>query len=67
MENAGEGVVSAKVKSHLRSLDKHFLMFEFMAESHSGRFVPLLIAKKANKIHEETMKILTEDEREEEK
>jgi hypothetical protein len=42
-------------------------MFEFMLESHSGRYVPLLIAKKADKIHKETINILNEDEREEEK
>jgi len=65
LESAPKEEVSMDVKSHLKILDKHFLMFEFMAESHSGRFVPLLIAKKANKIHQETIKILTEEERKE--
>jgi len=67
LASANQKLVSEKVKKHLKMLDKQFMMFEFMAESRSGRFVPLLIAKKANKIHEETVKILNEEEREEEK
>jgi hypothetical protein len=40
---------------------------EMMVESHSGRYVPLLIAKKADKIDEETEKLLKADELEVEK
>ena len=43
------------------------MVFEFMAESRSGRSVPLLITKKAEKIYEETKNILEEEEREVEK
>ncbi len=60
-------MVSPEVKSKLKVLKKHFMMFEFMAVSHSGRYVPLLIAKKADKIDEETEKILKEEESEVEK
>jgi len=67
LENANKALVSDKIKKHLKMLDKQFMMFEFMAESHSGRFIPLLIAKKANIIHKKTVEILNEEEREEEK
>jgi len=67
LESASDDLVSKKVKEHLKVVDKHFMMFEFMAESRSGRFVPQLIAKKAEKIHEETEKILREEEMEQEK
>jgi len=67
LESADDSLVSQKVKDHLKVLDKHFMMFEFMLESHSGHFVPQLIAKKANMIHEETVKILKEEEEKEEK
>jgi hypothetical protein len=65
--SANEKLVSSNVKKRLKVLKKHFMLFEFMAESKSGRFVPMAIAKKANKIHEETTKILQEEEREVEK
>jgi len=64
---AKSNMVSDSVKSKLKTLKKHFMVFEFMAESKSGRFVPLLIAKKANGIHEETIEILKQEEREVEK
>ncbi|NPA59268.1 MAG: hypothetical protein GXO30_02215 [Epsilonproteobacteria bacterium] len=67
LESADDKLVSEKIKKHLKMLDKQFMMFEFMAESHSGRFVPLLIAKKADIIHAKTVEILNEDESEEEK
>jgi hypothetical protein len=67
LESADDKLVPPKIKKHLKIVDKHFMMFEFMAESHSGRFIPLLIAKKANKIHEETLKILADEEKSEEK
>jgi len=57
-------MVSSNVKKHLKVLKKHFMIFEFMAESRSGRYVPLLIAKKAEKINKETKNILEEEERE---
>jgi len=66
LEHESDKLVSPKVKKRLRTIDKHFLMIEFMAESKSGRFVPQLIAKKANKIYEETMAILKEEELKEE-
>ncbi len=59
---ADEKLVSSEVKKRLKVLKKHFMLFEFMAESRSGRFVPLAIAKKANKIHKETKDILREEE-----
>ena len=61
---ANDKMVSPEVKSKLKVLKKHFIMFEFMAASHSGRFVPLLIAKKADKINDETEEILKEEESE---
>jgi len=65
--SAKDEMVSASVKSKLKMLKKHFMVFEFMADSKSGRFVPLLIAKKANGIHEETTTILKQEESEVEK
>jgi len=64
---ADEKLVSKNIKKQLKVLKKHFMIFEFMAESRSGRFVPLAIAKKANKIHKETTEILLEEEEEIEK
>ena len=67
LEGADEKEVSAEVKAHLKVTGKHFMAFEFMAESRSGRYVPLLIAKKADKIYTEIKKILKEEESEVEK
>ena len=64
---AKSNMVSDSVKSKLKTLKKQFMVFEYMAESKSGRYVPLLIAKKANKIHIETTKILKQEESEVEK
>ena len=64
---AKSDMVSESIKEKLKILKKHFMVFEFMANSKSGRFVPLLIAKKANGIHEETTKILKQEESEVEK
>jgi len=64
---ANDKMVSPKVKAKLKELKHHFMPFEMMIESHSGRFVPLLIAKKADKIDAETEKILKEEEMEVEK
>ncbi|GEM_PF-4697399 len=67
LEGADEKQVSAKIKAHLKTANKHFMAFEFMAESRSGRYVPLLIAKKADKIYTGIKKILKEEESEVEK
>jgi len=67
LQTADSKFVSDKVKGHLKIMKKHFMMFEFMAESHSGRYIPLLITKKAEKISEEVEKILKEEESEVEK
>ena len=65
--SADEKMVSLHIKKQLKTLKKHFMVLEFMAESKSGRYVPLLIAKKANQIFVETNKILLEEESEVEK
>ena len=59
---ADEKMVSNEVKERLRTIKKHFMLFEFMAESNTGRYVPLLASKKANKINKETIKILNLEE-----
>jgi hypothetical protein len=60
-------MVSENVKSKLRTLKKHFMVFEHMSQSKSGRFVPLLMAKKAEKINHKTEEILKLEETEVEK
>ena len=60
-------LVPDDVKATLKKLKKHFMFFEVMTQSTSGRYVPLLIAKKANHIHEEIMGILHQEEQEVEK
>ncbi len=67
LQAADEKLVSANVKAHLKKMNNHFMAFEFMSESKSGRYVPLMIAKKAEKIHEEITKILKEEKSEVEK
>ncbi len=67
LQNADSKMVSDGVKGHLKTVKKHFMVFEFMAESRSGKYVPLLIAKKAEKIYDETKKILKQEESEVEK
>lgn len=64
---ADKKLVSDSVKKKLKALKKHFMLFEFMAESRSGRFVPLLIAKKAETIYKKTIEVLIQEEREVEK
>jgi len=64
LETADEDMVSKSVKEKLTVIKKHFMVFEFMAESKSGRYVPLLIAKKAESIHKETTEILLQEESE---
>ncbi len=59
---ADEKMVSNEVKEKLRTIKKHFMLFEFMAESNTGRYVPLLASKKANKINKETTEILKLEE-----
>ena len=62
LQTAEEKMVSGDVKAKLKVLKKHFKVFEFMAASKSGRYVPLLIAKKAEKIYAETIEILKFEE-----
>jgi len=65
--SADKKFVSDKVKEKLKVLKKHFMVFEVMAESRSGTFVPRLISKKADMIQKETEEILAEEEEEQEK
>ena len=65
--SADEKWVPKDIKDMLKVLRKHFMVFEVMAESISGTHVPLLVSKKANKIFKETKKILSKEEKEEEK
>ncbi|MDQ7085396.1 MAG: hypothetical protein Q9M36_10935 [Sulfurovum sp.] len=67
LESSKSSMVSDKVKAKLKILQKHFMVFEFMAESKSGRYVPLLISKKADKIYAETLEILKLEQSEVEK
>ncbi len=67
LQKADEKMVSKSVKSDLQSMNKHFVFFEHMLESTSGRFVPLLLAKKAEKLEDEIEKILKKEELEVEK
>lgn len=62
LQTADNKMVSQEVKNGLKSVKKDFMVFEFMTESKSGRYVPLLIAKKAEKIHDKTTKILKLEE-----
>lgn len=64
LQAADSKMVSDGVKAKLKTLKKHFMVLEFMAESRSGRYVPLLIAKKAEKIYKETIEILKLEESE---
>ena len=64
---ADSTLVSDKVKKKLKGLKKHFMLFEVMAESDSGIYVPRLISKKADMIQKETENILAEEEQEKEK
>jgi len=65
--SADAGTVSEEVKAKLKELKKHFMLFEVMAESTTGVYVPRLISKKADLIQKETETILTEEEQEQEK
>lgn len=67
LQAAESNMVSDAVKGQLKLIKKEFMVFEFMAESKSGRYVPLLIAKKAEKIYEKTIKVLKLEESEVEK
>ncbi len=67
LQAADSKMVSDGVKAKLKTLKKHFMVFEFMTKSKSGRYVPLLIAKKAEKIYAETIEILKLEKSEVEK
>ncbi|MBL1274626.1 MAG: hypothetical protein COB30_000905 [Ectothiorhodospiraceae bacterium] len=60
--NADEKLVSPEIKEKLKSTEKHFLVFEFMASSKSGRFVPTMAEKSASKIFDEIREILKLEE-----
>jgi len=64
---ANDKMVPPDIKAKLKKLKRDFMPLEMMVESHSGRYVPLLIAKKADKIDDETEKLLKADELEVEK
>ena len=55
---ADEKLVSAEIKVKLKAAEKHFLVFEFMAASKSGRFVPTIAEKIASEIFTEVREIL---------
>lgn len=57
-----ETLVSAEIKAKLKETEKHFRVFEFMAASKSGRFVPTLAEKSASKIFHEIREILKLEE-----
>jgi len=55
---ADDKFVSPEIKAKLKSTEKNFLVFEFMATSESGRFVPTMAEKNASKIFHEIRTIL---------
>lgn len=60
--SADEKFVSADIKQKLKTTEKHFMVFKFMAASRSGRFVPTRAEKSAAKIFEEIREILILEE-----
>lgn len=54
--------VPADIKVRLKTAEQHFLVFEVMAASKSGRFVPTLAEKKASELFEEIQVILKLEE-----
>jgi hypothetical protein len=56
--DADEKLVSPEIKKKLKSTEKHFMVFSFMAMSKSGRFVPTMAEKNASKIFHEIRDIL---------
>ena len=61
--NADDKLVSPAIKAKLKSAEKHFLVFEFMAASKSGRFVPTMAEKSATKIFIKVREILKLEEK----
>ncbi len=55
---ASDKFVSPEIKTKLKATQKHFQVFEFMAASESGRFVPTMAEKNASKIFHKIRKIL---------
>lgn len=53
-----EKFISPEIKTKLKATKKYFQVFEFMAASESGRFVPTMAEKNASKIFHEIRKIL---------
>ncbi len=54
--------VPADIKVRLKTAEQHFLVFEVMAASKSGRFVPTLAEKKASELFDEIQEILELEE-----
>ena len=52
LQDADLAYVSAETKKDLQSVEKEFLVFERMVESNSGRFVPSLAQRSANKLYD---------------
>jgi len=46
------------IKQELKFIDKNFLVFKFMAQSKSGRYVPLIASKNSSKIIEHILNIV---------
>ena len=59
---ADERQVPTEVKVRLKEAEQHFLVFEVMAASKSGRFVPTLAEKKASELFAEIREILKLEE-----
>lgn len=59
---ADNKLVSQEIKDKLTATEKHFMVFEFMAASKSGRFVPTMAEKSASKIFAEIREILKLEE-----
>ena len=55
---ADESHVPAQVKTRLKEAEKHVLLFQVMAKSKSGRFVPTLAEKNASEVFHELRDIL---------
>jgi len=53
--------LSAESKAHLKTIQKHFKLFEFMAVRETHRFVPALMNTKADKIVDEINQVLDKE------
>ncbi|MCF6337349.1 MAG: hypothetical protein L3J84_05265 [Gammaproteobacteria bacterium] len=57
LQKADDIFFSPEIKTKLKNIQKHFLVFEFMAASKTGRFVPTMAEKNASKIFREIREI----------